>query len=71
MGGGTPGGGREGGTRLFLTGCVHTCSAEETCGGRSARVLLLVAQVELAQLPLPHAPRLVGFGGAAGAGGLR
>lgn len=38
--------------------------------GRSARVLLLVAQVELPQLPLPHTPRLVGLGGAAGAGGL-
>ena len=37
----------------------------------SAHVLLLVAQVELSQLPLPHPPRLVGFGGAAGAGGLR
>lgn len=56
------------------------CSSRSVCtptaqrrplAGCSARVLLLVAQVELPQLPLPHAPRLVGFGGAAGAGGLR
>lgn len=38
---------------------------------RSASVLLLVAQVELTQLPFPNPPRLVGFGGTAGAGGLR
>lgn len=37
----------------------------------SAGVLLLVAQVELSQLPFPNPPRLVGLGGAAGARGLR
>lgn len=36
----------------------------------SAGVLLLVAQVELSQLPFPNPPRLVGLGGAAGARGL-
>lgn len=36
----------------------------------SASVLLLVAQVELSQLPFPNPPWFVGFGGAAGTGGL-
>lgn len=36
----------------------------------SAVVLLLIAQVQLAQLPLSHPPSFVGLGGAAGARGL-
>lgn len=44
--------------------------ARQVPAQRSASVLLLVAQVELSQLPFPNPPRLVGFGGAAGAGGL-
>lgn len=66
-----PEGGREEPGCSSLSVCTPVAQRNLWQGRCSARVLLLVAQVELPQLPLPHAPRLVGFGGAAGAGGLR